>query len=187
MDSPMEGSFGSSPEPTPPRVIVMLGSPTSSPSTIDPIPPSRNPFTIQRSPNPLSPTPAQSFNSQNQLDILNSDDPFRSPDRSIPFKINNKRRRQSINSGIRQFSQSGSNSTKPKEAIQKARDLLILAASLEKETEEQSKILDLIEIFREYLEKGKLIKTSNIIILQIFHLENASFDSSFFLNPSDSF
>ncbi|KAJ8069558.1 hypothetical protein OCU04_003208 [Sclerotinia nivalis] len=113
-----------------------------------------------------SPTPFQSFNSQAQHNILSFDDPFKSSTISSTLQFNNKRRRQ--------FSYSEFSSTKPKEAIQKARDLFILAISMEKDIEEQSKILNLIEIFREYLEKGKLIRASNIITSQISHFENAT-------------
>ncbi|EDN93482.1 predicted protein [Sclerotinia sclerotiorum 1980 UF-70] len=88
---------------------------------------------------------------------LSSDDPFKSPINRPMFQFNKKRRRQP--------SHLEPHINSPKEAIQKARSLLILAASLEEDTEEQSKVLDLIEIFCEYLEKGKLIKASNIITL----------------------
>ncbi|KAJ8062587.1 hypothetical protein OCU04_009111 [Sclerotinia nivalis] len=128
MDFSMKGSFGLSPEPTSPRVIIILSSPISSSFIINPIPLSRNPFTIQKSSNLLNPIPTQSFNSQRQLDILNSDDPVRSSNKSIPFKINNKRRRQSINSGIK--------SSSAKQVIERTRDLLVLTTSLEKSFEE---------------------------------------------------
>ncbi|EDN95916.1 hypothetical protein SS1G_12121 [Sclerotinia sclerotiorum 1980 UF-70] len=113
-----------------------------------------------------SPTPSQPFNFQTQRNTLSSDDPFKSPINRPTLQFNNKRRRPP--------SHSEPHINSPKEAIQKARSLLILAASLEEDTEEQSKVLDLIEIFREYLEKGKLTKASNIIISQISHLENAT-------------
>jgi hypothetical protein len=56
--------------------------------------------------------------------------------------------------------------------ILEAKDLLIKAIGLTKEYDKQTRLLDLIEIFREYTEKGKVLKTSNIIILQITSLEN---------------
>ncbi|APA06571.1 predicted protein [Sclerotinia sclerotiorum 1980 UF-70] len=111
-----------------------------------------------------NPTPSQPFNFQAQRDILSFDDPFKSPINRPTLQFNKKRRRQP--------SHSEPHINSPKEAIRKARDLLILAASLKEDTEEQSKVLDLIEIFREYLKKGKLTKASNIIISQISHLEN---------------
>jgi hypothetical protein len=46
--------------------------------------------------------------------------------------------------------------------------------SLTKEYDKQTRLLDLIEIFREYAEKGKILKTSNIIVLQIVSLENTT-------------
>jgi hypothetical protein len=56
--------------------------------------------------------------------------------------------------------------------ILEARDLLVKATSLTKEYDKQTRLLDLIEIFREYAEKGKVLKTSNIIISQIISFEN---------------
>jgi hypothetical protein len=50
----------------------------------------------------------------------------------------------------------------------------VKAAGLTKEYDKQTRLLDLIEIFREYAEKGKVLKTSNIIILQIASLENTT-------------
>lgn len=67
--------------------------------------------------------------------------------------------------------------TKPstaKEAILEARDLIILASSLSQSRDEQTKLLDLLEIFREYTEKGRLTTASNIITSQITHLESAT-------------
>jgi hypothetical protein len=58
--------------------------------------------------------------------------------------------------------------------ILEARDLLIKATSLTKEYDKQTRLLDLIEIFREYAEKRKVLKTSNIIISQIINLENTT-------------
>ncbi|APA05397.1 predicted protein [Sclerotinia sclerotiorum 1980 UF-70] len=66
------------------------------------------------------------------------------------------------------------NPTTPKEAILKARDLIVLASTLSQSCDEQSKLLDLLEIFREYTEKGKLTTASNIITSQITHLESAT-------------
>jgi hypothetical protein len=58
--------------------------------------------------------------------------------------------------------------------ILEARDLLLQACSLTKSREEQSRLLDLLEVFREYTEKGKLYKTSNIIASQVANLESAT-------------
>jgi hypothetical protein len=58
--------------------------------------------------------------------------------------------------------------------ILETKDLLVKAAGLTKEYDEQTRLLDLIEIFREYAEKGKVLKTSNIIVSQITSLENTT-------------
>jgi hypothetical protein len=58
--------------------------------------------------------------------------------------------------------------------IQKARQLLIeAAASLEDQGEEQTKVLDLLQVFREYTE-SKTVTASKIIAKQITHLEATS-------------
>jgi hypothetical protein len=62
----------------------------------------------------------------------------------------------------------------PGTLILKARDLLVKATGLTKEYNKQTRLLDLIEIFREYAEKKKVLKTSNIIISQITSLENTT-------------
>jgi hypothetical protein len=62
----------------------------------------------------------------------------------------------------------------PKTLILEAKDLLVKATSLTKKYDKQTRLLDLIEIFREYTEKGKVLKTSNIIISQIISLENTT-------------
>jgi hypothetical protein len=58
--------------------------------------------------------------------------------------------------------------------ILEARDLLVKTAGLTKEYDEQTRLLDLIKIFREYTEKKKVLKTSNIIVSQIASLENTT-------------
>jgi hypothetical protein len=60
----------------------------------------------------------------------------------------------------------------PRTLILKTKDLLIKATGLTKEYNKQTRLLDLIEIFREYTEKRKVLKTSNIIVSQIITLEN---------------
>ncbi|KAH6691773.1 hypothetical protein BKA61DRAFT_742489 [Leptodontidium sp. MPI-SDFR-AT-0119] len=62
----------------------------------------------------------------------------------------------------------------PTDLILNARDLIIQAYTLTKAREEQSKLLDLLEIFREYTEKGKLQLASSIIASQIANLETAT-------------
>jgi hypothetical protein len=62
----------------------------------------------------------------------------------------------------------------PGTLILETKDLLIKAAGLTKEYNKQTRLLDLIEIFREYTKKKKILKTSNIIVLQITSLENTT-------------
>ena len=62
----------------------------------------------------------------------------------------------------------------PRDLILNARDLIVQAYTLTKAREEQSKLLDLLEIFREYTEKGKLQSASSIIASQIANLETAT-------------
>jgi hypothetical protein len=62
----------------------------------------------------------------------------------------------------------------PGTLILEARDLLVKAAGLTKEYDKQTRLLDLIEIFREYAEKEKVLKTSNIIASQVASLENTT-------------
>jgi hypothetical protein len=61
-----------------------------------------------------------------------------------------------------------------KAAILEARDLIIQASILASTHEEQSRILDLLEIFREYTKKGRVQATSRIIASQVAHLETAT-------------
>ena len=61
-----------------------------------------------------------------------------------------------------------------RDAILQARDLLIQACSIASSHEEQSKLLDLLEIFREYTEKGRLQSASTIIASQVANLETAT-------------
>lgn len=58
--------------------------------------------------------------------------------------------------------------------ILEARDLIIKSYTITKSREEQSRILDLLEIFREYTEKGKLQSASTIIASQVANLETAT-------------
>jgi hypothetical protein len=62
----------------------------------------------------------------------------------------------------------------PRTFILETRDLLIKTIGLTKEYDKQTRLLDLIEIFREYAEKGKVLKTSNIIVSQIASLKNTT-------------
>jgi hypothetical protein len=61
-----------------------------------------------------------------------------------------------------------------KSAILEARDLIVLASTLTTSRNEQTRLLDLLEVFREYTEKGQLYKASTIITSQIANLETAT-------------
>jgi hypothetical protein len=50
-----------------------------------------------------------------------------------------------------------------KSAILEARDLIVLASTLATSRNEQTRLLDLLEVFREYTEKGLLYKALSII------------------------
>ena len=51
----------------------------------------------------------------------------------------------------------------PQMAILEARDLIVLASTITTSRDEQTRLLDLLAIFREYTEKGSFFKASNII------------------------
>jgi hypothetical protein len=58
--------------------------------------------------------------------------------------------------------------------ILEARDLIIKAYTLSQSRDEQSKLLDLVEVFREYTELGRIRHTSSILATQIANLEQTS-------------
>ena len=60
------------------------------------------------------------------------------------------------------------------QAILQARDLIVKAYSLTQDRAKQTRYLDLLEIFREYTERGMLSKASNIIASQVANLETAT-------------
>jgi hypothetical protein len=62
----------------------------------------------------------------------------------------------------------------PRTLILKTKDLLVKTTNLTKEYNKQTRLLDLIKIFREYAEKRKVLKTSNIIVSQVVSLENTT-------------
>jgi hypothetical protein len=68
----------------------------------------------------------------------------------------------------------GSQGHTPQSAILEARDLIVLASTLTNSRDEQTRLLDLLSIFREYTEKGSLFKASTIITSQIANLESAT-------------
>ncbi|KXL45669.1 hypothetical protein M433DRAFT_8672 [Acidomyces richmondensis BFW] len=67
------------------------------------------------------------------------------------------------------------NNTAATDKIKKARSLLVEAAALLQDNcEEQSKVLDLIEVFREYVEKKEVKSTIRILATQVASLEAAT-------------
>jgi hypothetical protein len=58
--------------------------------------------------------------------------------------------------------------------ILEARELVIRASLVAPSKEEQTRILDLLEVFREYTEKGKIASISKIISSQVLNLETAT-------------
>jgi hypothetical protein len=57
--------------------------------------------------------------------------------------------------------------------VHQARDLLIKACSLCKSHDRQSRLLDLLEVFREYTEFGRIRHISTILASQVANLEKA--------------
>lgn len=72
------------------------------------------------------------------------------------------------------FARSDPDLTPAKRNILKARDLIMEAYTLCESRDEQSKLLDLLEIFRDYTERGQLAKASHIIASQVANLETAT-------------
>ena len=64
--------------------------------------------------------------------------------------------------------------TNSQELVLQARDLLVRAYSTTISRVEQGKLLDLLQIFREYTESGIIQKTSSILATQVANLEQAS-------------
>lgn len=61
-----------------------------------------------------------------------------------------------------------------KKTLLQARDLIVQASLQTKDREEQGRILDLLGVFREYIERGTIAKTSAILATQITSLEKAT-------------
>lgn len=64
-------------------------------------------------------------------------------------------------------------STTARELIFQSRDLLVQAYTCTKSRDEQAKILDLLDVFREFTETGHIQKVSKIIASQVCNLETA--------------
>lgn len=65
-------------------------------------------------------------------------------------------------------------STEVKEELYQARDHIIKAYNVSKDRNEQNRLLDLLDIFREFTNKGLLNKASNIIASQVANIETAT-------------
>jgi hypothetical protein len=94
-----------------------------------------------------------------------------------PLGYNKKRGYPPAHTPAGRFDKAPRLSSTPKtarDAILQARDLLIQACSLASSHEEQSKLLDLLEVFREYTEKGRLQTAATIIASQVANLESAT-------------
>jgi hypothetical protein len=76
--------------------------------------------------------------------------------------------------GTRNQEPSTQDSISTRSKILEARDLLVQAYTFSKSRDEQARLLDLLEIFREYTERGKLQNTSHIIASQVANLESAA-------------
>ena len=95
------------------------------------------------------------------------------PQPSVPaLGTNRKRASDSSTQGPRK--QPRNQNHTPESAILEARDLIVLASTLTNSRDEQTRLLDLLSIFREYTEKGSLFKASTIITSQIANLESAT-------------
>ena len=58
--------------------------------------------------------------------------------------------------------------------ILEARTLIVKAASIAKSHDEQTSLLDLLEVFRQYTEKGKVTTTSRILATQVANLKSTT-------------
>jgi hypothetical protein len=94
-----------------------------------------------------------------------------------PLSYNRKRGHPLAHTPIGRLDKAPRLSNTPKtarDAILQARDLLIQACSLASSHKEQSKLLDILEVFREYTENGRLQTASTIIASQVANLESAT-------------
>ncbi len=140
-------------------------SPTQSPLNLQNQPRTFN-FGWELSSDPLG---AQENSSSDSAAIHRLQSRKRGPSLANPFNRPTKEPRTSTQQN------SPANSTNSaQDLILNARDLLVQAYSASKSRLEQAKLLDLLEIFREYTEKGVIQKTSSILATQVANLEQAS-------------
>ena len=128
--------------------------------------------------NPTNPTPIQNTIpiTSDSLEIPLSQTDFSAaphhPTRLIRKRGPSPLPNQNHTNKTLRFSQETNKS--PRDLILNARDLIVQAYTLTKPREEQSKLLDLLEVFCEYTEKGRLQTASTIIASQVAHLESAT-------------
>lgn len=60
------------------------------------------------------------------------------------------------------------------ELVLQARDLILRACTISQPRDKQARLLDLLEIFREYTEQGRIRHTSTILASQVANLEQAT-------------
>lgn len=180
-ETPLVGNLGavfaSSPPPsdttTPMAVDIELeaSSPSSSPSLPAPTPTNNIPihppssrFVFLPSSDPLTGAPSAEFSATSHRPSLIRKRPLAlTPDQGHRTK------------GPRTTAQDPQLGLDPvRTKILEARSLILEACSLSKSPDEQSKLLDLLEIFREFTEKGRLHTTSTIIASQVANLESAT-------------
>src|ERR1035437_6046671 len=150
-------------------------------------PPDTTQIEIEDTPNQASLPPQSTFDFTSLQTPANRDSSSSDPIQEAPFSLDYSaptdrsiRRNRKLGPGSspdhpskepRIASQPASSA---REAILQARDLIVQAYSLALSREEQSKLLDLLEVFREYTEKGRLKAASTIIASQIANLETAT-------------
>jgi hypothetical protein len=103
---------------------------------------------------------------------ITTSDPLQQPSVQI-FRANLNGKRPLIDSTEQHTTKRTHPSLNPSinDLILQARSLIVKAAGLTKAHEEQTRLLDLIEVFREYTEKGKVTTSSRIIASQVANLE----------------
>ena len=150
-------------------------------------PPDTTQMEIEDTPNQASLPPQSTFDFTSLQTPANRDSSSSDPMQEAPFSLNysaptdcpiRRNRKRGPGSSPDHPSKEPRIASQPassaREAILQARDLIVQAYSLALSREEQSKLLDLLEVFREYTEKGRLKAASTIIASQIANLETAT-------------
>ena len=113
---------------------------------------------------------------QQQANIAFSSDPIQgnpTPSFSAGVHRPTDRKRQRPLSSLSEHSPTPSTSH-TETLVLRARDLLLEAVTCSKTRDEQARLLDLIEIFREYAEKGRIRHASTLLASQVANLEQAT-------------